>query len=553
MWTSGSIFVASSSSWFRISYEIEGQTVNRVVDLNEATVGRSIECDIVVPARSSGVGRNHAVFRLTDEGWIVHDNFSRNGTFVNSRRVQTSPPLKFGDTIRFGAFSMRFEAEGNRDHGESGLNLANLIDGDVNVDTRDIGNVQVRGAMNMAKMSRAMKVPDPSDTASGLYDAHDEDLFVVSSEARLFHLIGESLVSSTDLNDMLGRILQTVFECVPARSGMVALRNESGKIVPRVSRSEGRDPVRVSSSIIREAVEKESALLIDDTENIDASASIGMMNIQSAVCVPLYNRGTVSGVIYVETNNPQDQFTSEHLEILSTVALFSAVAIQQAAMREAVVREQNRRDGLSRYFSPSVVEQIIQRSDSPDTAMQVEERDVSVLFADLKGFTAMSETIPPADVVTLLNEIWDRMNIVVFRHYGAIDKFMGDGMMAFFGAPLAINQHAIAAVRAGLEMQAELERLNQISNRPQIAMRIGINSGPVVMGDIGSESRKDFTVIGDTVNVASRLESTVAAPGQVIIGPDTYAAVSDVFRCRACMPVPLQGKSQAVQPWQVFP
>lgn len=108
-------------------------------------------------------------------------------------------------------------------------------------------------------------------------------------------------------------------------------------------------------------------------------------------------------------------------------------------------------------------------------------------------------------------------------------------------------------MRAGPEMQAELERLNQISNRPQIAMRIGINSGPVVMGDIGSESRKDFTVIGDTVNVASRLESTVAAPGQVIIGPDTYAAVSDVFRCRACTPVPLQGESQAVQPWQVFP
>ena len=535
----------SSGSWFRISYQIDERTVNRVIDQAEAVVGRSVDCDIMLPARTQGVGRIHALFRLTDNGWVIQDNSSRNGTFVNGERIQTSGPLAPGDTIRLGAFAIRFEAVGHSSSRSGILDLGGLVSSNLELEAVDSDNVRICGSRSMNRMSLALE--------RGLSGDDEPDSFQVSPEQRLFHLIGESLASSTNLNDMLARILQTVFECAPVRSGMIALVASSGEVVPRVSRSEGENPVRVSRSIIRKAIADQSALLIEDAQSFSGTSSIGILNIRSAICVPLYNKGTVSGVIYVEGNSLESTLHQEHLEVLSTVALFSAVAIRQAGLREEIHQEQKRRSNLARYFSPSVVDQIIARSDASGDAMLVEERNVSVLFADLKGFTAMSETMSPADVVHLINEIWERMNTVVFRHYGALDKFMGDGMMAFFGAPLAINQHGIAAVRAALEMQAELDRFNMASGRPPVEMRIGINSGPVVMGDIGSKSRKDFTVIGDTVNVASRLESTVAAPGQVIIGPATYEHVSDVFRCQACTPVPLKGKSQTVQPYQVFP
>lgn len=535
----------SSGSWFRISYQIDERTVNRVIDQAEAVAGRSVDCDIMLPARTQGVGRIHALFRLTDNGWVIQDNSSRNGTFVNGERIQTSGPLAPGDIIRLGAFAIRFEAVGHSSSRSGILDLGGIVSSNLELEAVESDNVRICGSRSMNRMSLALE--------RGLSSDDEPDSFQVSPEQRLFHLIGESLASSTNLNDMLARILQTVFECAPVRSGMIALVDSSGEIVPRVSRSEGEDPVRVSRSIIRKAIADQSALLIEDAQSFSETSSIGILNIRSAICVPLYNKGTVSGVIYVEGNSLESTLHQEHLEVLSTVALFSAVAIRQAGLREEIQQEQKRRSNLARYFSPSVVDQIIARSDASGDAMLVEERNVSVLFADLKGFTAMSETMSPADVVHLINEIWERMNTVVFRHYGALDKFMGDGMMAFFGAPLAINQHGIAAVRAALEMQAELDRFNMASGRPPVEMRIGINSGPVVMGDIGSKSRKDFTVIGDTVNVASRLESTVAAPGQVIIGPATYEHVSDVFRCQACTPVPLKGKSQTVQPYQVFP
>ena len=184
--------------------------------------------------------------------------------------------------------------------------------------------------------------------------------------------------------------------------------------------------------------------------------------------------------------------------------------------------------------------------------MVAEESVISVLFADLTGFTNMAERLPPAEVVLILNQVFERLTSTVFELEGTLDTFRGDGMMAFFGAPLPMADHAERAVEAALRMQDSLDALNQARDgmRPN-RMRIGINSGHVVVGDIGSPQRKDYTVIGDVVNIASRLESSVAKPGQVIIGEATWQLAKHAFLCDPLEEVTLKGKQKGVRPYRV--
>jgi class 3 adenylate cyclase len=158
----------------------------------------------------------------------------------------------------------------------------------------------------------------------------------------------------------------------------------------------------------------------------------------------------------------------------------------------------------------------------------------------------------PSEVILILNSVFERLTSAVFELEGTLDKFRGDGMMAFFGAPLVMPDHAERAVEAALRMQEALGRLNEAREgvRP-IQMRIGVNSGSVVVGDIGSPQRKDYTVIGDVVNIASRLESSVAKPGQVVIGEATWTAAQHAFRCDPLSEVRLKGRQQTVRPYLV--
>jgi adenylate cyclase len=168
------------------------------------------------------------------------------------------------------------------------------------------------------------------------------------------------------------------------------------------------------------------------------------------------------------------------------------------------------------------------------------------------GFTAIAEKFDPPEVVRLLNSVFERLTDVIFEFDGTLDKFRGDGMMAFFGAPLPLADHAERAVRAAVRMQELLADVNSYTEPGRrVDMRIGINSGPVVVGDIGSPQRKDYTVIGDAVNIASRLESSVAKPGQVVIGPSTYDQLGPPFQCRALEETSLKGKRLTVRPYLV--
>jgi adenylate cyclase len=180
-------------------------------------------------------------------------------------------------------------------------------------------------------------------------------------------------------------------------------------------------------------------------------------------------------------------------------------------------------------------------------------RDVSVLFADIVGFTTMSEKMSPAAVALLLSDYLSRMTDVIFKYEGTLDKYIGDALMAVFGAPLDMPDHAERSIRAALEMRERLEEFNaERKEGPVIRIRIGINSGKAVAGEIGSINKKEYTVLGDTVNTASRLESSVAKAGGIVIGENTYAAVKSSFQCHSLGKASLKGKEKEVAVYEVL-
>ena len=214
----------------------------------------------------------------------------------------------------------------------------------------------------------------------------------------------------------------------------------------------------------------------------------------------------------------------------------------------AVTDEQMRRAQLGRYFSP----QIAERLEGGDASLTAgESREVTVLFYDVRDFTALSEALAPDEVVAMLNELHTRLVACLFRYGATLDKFMGDGVMAYFGAPVDDPDHAAQAVRCALDLQRECAALNEdrrAAGKDPLRLGVGLHSGPVVLGDVGSPERRDYTCIGDTVNVAARLEQLTKDRGvAVLVSQRTRQAAGDAAAFEDAGEAEVRGRSGRVR------
>lgn len=211
------------------------------------------------------------------------------------------------------------------------------------------------------------------------------------------------------------------------------------------------------------------------------------------------------------------------------------------------------KSSFSRYVSTYVMDQIL--NDQTLMNLSGERKKITVLFSDIRQFTQISENMTPESVVALLNEYFDVMLKVIFKHQGTVDKFMGDGIMAEFGAPLSDNEQEVHAVRCGLEMLEELKKLNDhflSQDRPTFNIGIGIHTGYAIMGNIGTETRMEYTAIGDCVNVASRLEqATKTYNFPLLISEDTYNALNNQFPGQFIGSIPLPGRSREINVYAI--
>lgn len=232
---------------------------------------------------------------------------------------------------------------------------------------------------------------------------------------------------------------------------------------------------------------------------------------------------------------------------------FGLVYIASVVSQYVIERREKSRvtNIFGRYVSKGVVDDIL--ASKSDVKLGGVRKDVTLLFVDIRGFTPLSEKMEPEEVIVILNEYLDLATRAVFEYDGTLDKFMGDGVMAIFGAPIEQEDHAERAVKAALFMKKQGDDLSdKLLEKYDRTVRfgVGINSGPAVIGNIGSHDRLDYTAIGDTVNLAARLESN-AKPNQVLISEDTYQLVKNMFKCEELDPIKVKGKEKMVQIYEV--
>jgi len=230
-----------------------------------------------------------------------------------------------------------------------------------------------------------------------------------------------------------------------------------------------------------------------------------------------------------------------------------AMVIEQASLNEQIRAEERLRNRLERFHSPQVIDMILRGGpETKDDIMEPKDLTATILFTDINGFTRLSEQMPPRDVNMVLNQYFSRMTDIIFKHDGTLDKYIGDGLMAVFGAPMERDDDPDRAILAAQEMRVELAQMMEGEGLgTKFSIRIGINTGRVVAGNIGSPKRMDYTVIGDPVNIASRLES-IARPGQILIGEETYNHIKGKFPVKKVGPRKVKGKAAQIMVYEVM-
>ena len=234
--------------------------------------------------------------------------------------------------------------------------------------------------------------------------------------------------------------------------------------------------------------------------------------------------------------------------LLVAGALCELAIVRRIQMVHRIAEERLRLERLERFFSPQVAA-IIQREEEDFANGHLCE--ITVLFSDLRGFTAYSQNLAPGKVLDLLNEVHSCMVEVVFAHGGTLDKYIGDGLMAYFGAPIAQPDHAARALRCAHAMRSAFQKLNSIravAGKAELRLSIGLNTGPAVVGAMGAANRREFTAVGDTVNLAARMENLTRVYGSdILLSGDTASKAGEAFEVRHLGETPIRGRTMPVQ------
>ncbi len=511
-------------------------------------VGRAVTSDI--PIFDPTISRRHAELVVSAAAVALKDLGSSNGTFINGERV-TGGTLEAGDSVTFGkvVFQLKTPEMGSARLVTTGQNLPHPG-----------GTIVKQIAMSGAGLPGMVDEASRSAEAAAQGQLKVAGASTAERNARKLSLlleVSQKLSGELDLDKLLGRVVETTFDVMGVDRVSVLLRTDSGELVPRVSKSRLGDSSsqHVPRSIARKAVEERVAILTDNAvadDRFKGGASIMLQSVRSAMCIPLMaSAEMVLGILYVDNLTATNSFNDEDLQFLIAFGGLAAIAIKNSRFAEQIQREAMVRSNFERYFAPNVAAEIAQQQGA--VKLGGDKRPVTILFSDIRGFTTMSEQMSPESIAGLLSSYFTEMVDIIFSHGGTLDKFIGDAVMALWGAPVPHADDPDRAVQAAIAMQRAINELNrtwEAEGRPSISVGIGINYGETFAGNIGSHLRLEYTVIGDNVNVASRLCSN-AKGGEILISDPLYQVLKHKPPVEARDPLNVKNRAQAVPVWQV--
>jgi adenylate cyclase len=581
------------------------------------TIGRAKENDIVLNDRRVSRHHAHFAddgtgFKIIDGSYVEGVlRRSVNHVFVNDQPVEEKY-IAEGDVITIGESKLKYisgpvrftPAETPKPKAGADIPLSSIV-------------ADIVGSQNTSAGSTAAAIPTPSSGSSilsgSVYDnptviesAADvdyddiplgqtqveisaneiigrqshlslESAFATPEEVRdlrrkaeileLLFEMSKSLGTVFDLKEIFEKATDLIFRGTPADRVVALIADETldGRILDYSLNPVGvktrneqveklTEKMTISRTITQKVMREKVAILSQDAKTdaqFSGAESIVAQGVRSTICAPLITESNVHGVIYADRLDPFAAFSADHLELISAVAAQTAVTVETVKAHKRLAREEVARANYSRFMPEYVVKQMLEHPDS--FRLGGVNQKVTVLFADIRGFTAISEKVNPEKVVNLLNKYFSAMTEVIFAHGGTLDKYMGDGLMAIFGAPTVHEEDALNAVKAAITMQKTLEPLNKelvAEGYGRISIGIGLHTGEATVGYIGSNMRSEYTAIGDTVNLASRLESN-AQGGQILMSDATAEASGNLIPVNILEPLSVKNRVQQVNVLEV--
>ena len=541
----------------------DGKQLRRKIEKGIFTIGRKDDNDLILSDTS--VSRQHAEIKKTKEGYFLTDLGSYNGTKVNGKLTQ-SVLLKHKDKITIGLTSLILLFE-KKDVTSQESSLVLTTDSDYENEHKEvlkslsqssvIDSKELLVSLGSMKSPKEAAISAPPEETQTELERRNKVLFVLYEISRQLNTIH-------DFKELLKIIMDLIFMVINADSGFLVLIGDEteDQLIPMVvkyrdNREKESGKLKASQTLIHKVIHDKVAILTSNAmtdSRFNGAKSLFIQKIKSAICVPLWRKDKIIGVIQLDSIRFDNQFTQDDLELLKAIGSQMAMIIEQANLNEQIRQEEIMRSRLERFHSPQVIEMILRGSqETKDNIMEPKDITATILFTDIIDFTQLTEQSPPRETNIILNQYFSIMTDIVFSYEGTLDKYIGDGLMAVFGAPMEGENDAERAILAAKEMKGQLAVMmaTQEGNRKKFDIRIGINTGRVVAGNIGSPRRLDYTVIGDPVNIASRLES-IAKPNQILIGEETYRAVKGKFKIGTIGPKKVKGKSTEIMVYEVM-
>jgi adenylate cyclase len=543
-------------------------------------IGRAKENDIVLNDRR--VSRRHAHLVAEASSCRIVDGYLENGEIQRSvNRVfvnnvpQFEKTLEQGDRIIIGESNLDFKkisapkiletppeakksSASNTPVGET-----EIVPTGVNYDDQPLGHTQLQ-------ISAHEIIGYRSNIAVETGVATPEEIKELRRKAKALDLLYEmskTLGTVFDLKEIFIKATDLIFRGTPAERVVALLADESveGKILdyslyPIAVRARDAklenltEKLTISRTITQKVMRDRVALLSQDAKTdkqFSGAESIVAQGVRSTICAPLITESNVHGVMYADRFDPFAAFSPDDLELISAVAAQTAMVVETVKAHKRLAREEVARANYGRFMPEYVVKQMLENPDS--FKLGGANQTVTILFADIRGFTAFSEKENPEKVVGLLNRYFSAMSEIIFAHGGTLDKYIGDGLMAIFGAPTATPEDAKNALKTAVTMQRRLTTLNkelELEGFSRVNVGIGLHTGVATIGYIGSERRSEYTAIGDTVNLASRLEST-ARGGQILVSEATAQAGADLFTFLPQESLTVKNRLQSVSLFEV--